>query len=335
MRLKILLLIVLIQIIIVLSLGVKIYNQQKQVLGVSVNPILKNFLIFPKNGTFKYFYEPDPNSIQYLDPQLVSELGYPPSTKIKYTINSDGLNQISNYTVSKSDGVYRIITLGDSFTFGQNVNTEDNYPSLLEKKLNENLKCKNIKSFQVLNLGVEGYDISYSVERYMLRGQKYQPNLVLWFILDTDLLRVDDLQIPKTRHYDELLRKSGEAEKSAKEGIFYQGWHKALEEITNELGGKDKVLKMQNQYFSDFSKYYKGPLLIFNFPPSDRKYENVLNDFKNSRENTILYNQLTNIYDNPENYLKDNHPSPKGYTLIVNDLYRYLTKNNIIPCEKP
>ena len=334
-RHKLLIGIITFQLILVCLLVIKIYRQEKKVRGTSVNPISKDSLLFPKNGNYKYFYEHKPNTTQTLSSTLIDELGYPSGTEIKYTINSDGLNQISDYPVKKPDNVYRIITLGDSYTFGENVNTQDNYPSQLEKKLNENLKCKNIKSFQVLNLGMEGYDISYAVARYKLRGQKYNPDLVLWFIIDADLLRIDELQIPKTKYYDDKLKQSGEEDKLAKAGIFYQGWHQALAEIVNSLGGEDKVLNLQKQYFSEFSNYYGGPLLIFDFPPLDNKYKNTLNDFKNSRKNTILYDNLTTIYENPESFLEDGHPSPKGYTAIVDNLYNYLTKNNVIPCQKP
>lgn len=334
MRFKIFLVTITFQLLIVILLGIKIHNGQKRVLGTSVNPISKDSLLFPKDGKYKYFYEPYPNTKQDLDHQLISDLGYSPNTKITISINSDGLNQLLNYPVEKPIGVFRIITLGDSFTYGQNVNTEDNYPSQLEKKLNERLSCKNINSFQVLNLGMEGYDISYAVERYKLRGQKYNPDLVLWFILDTDLLRIDELQIPKAKHYDDQLKNSGETEKLEKKGIFYQGWGLALNEIIKELGGEDKVLDLQKQYFSEFNKYYNGPLLIFNFP-SSTVYEDVLNNFKNSRKNTFLYDQLIDTYNNPLYHLKDYHPSPSGHALIAEDLYNYLTKNNIIPCEKP
>lgn len=335
MHKKILLIIITSQLIIVGLLITRIYNQKKQVPAISTNKISKNSLLFPENGNFKYFYEHKPNTIQSLAPDLIENLGYPSGTKIRYTINSDGLNQIPDYKTDKPEGVYRIVTLGDSYTFGENVNTEDNYPSQLEKKLNENLKCKNIKSFQILNLGMEGYDISYAVERYKLRGQKYNPDLVLWFIIDGDLLRIDELQIPKAKYYDDKLKNSGEADKLAKEGIFYQGWHQALAEIVKELGGEDKVIDLQKKYFSEISNYYKGPLLIFDFPPFTTKYKDVLSDFKNSRKNTTLYDNLTNIYENPEGYLKDGHPSAKGYTAIVDDLFKYMTENNVIPCQKP
>lgn len=326
------------QFIIVIFLGIKIKNQQKQVLGLSVNPIPKNSLLFPKNKTFKYFYEPKPNSTTTVEGEFVTELGYPVGTIIKNDINADGLNQMANYTQGKPKGVYRIITIGDSFTYGLNVNTQDNYPSQLENILNQNLKCKNINKFQVMNLGVSGYDISYAIKRYKLRGQKYDPDLVLWFIIGPDLTRIDELQIPKSDYYSNLLNRSGENDQLMKKGIFYQGWNIALTDIIKTFAGADNIFKIEKKYFLEFNDYYKGPLLIFNFSPSVKylaENNSVLNDFKNSRKNTLLYDRLINIFTNSENYLKDGHPSTQGYTIIADDLYNYLTKNNIIPCQKP
>ena len=329
---SILILVVCLEIILINFLILKIQHESNH---ISVSPISSNSVFFSKNVQFKYFYEPKPNSIEYVDPQLIKNLGYPAGTIIRYKINADGLNQIPNYSIQKTKRVYRIVILGDSFTFGQNVNTEDNYPSKLNNLLNERLKCENINSFQVLNLGMEGYDIAYSVERYKLKGQKYNPDLVLWFIIDADLLRIDELQIPKTASYDAALKASGEETKLEKQGIFYTGWHMALNDIYNQLGGESKILDMQKQYFIQLDNYYKGPLLIFDFTPSSKQYSDELNSFKNSRKNTLLYDNLPNIYTDPQNYLKDYHPSPAGHTMIANALFDYLTQNNIIPCQKP
>lgn len=81
-----------------------------------LDPIQKGSILFPKKQ-LKYFYEPTPNSTRYLDREWITTLGYTPNTIVRYKINNDGLNQIPNYPATKSTGIYRIITLGDSFTF--------------------------------------------------------------------------------------------------------------------------------------------------------------------------------------------------------------------------
>lgn len=323
-----------IEIVIVILLIFNLRNIEKSSI-ISINPIPKDVVLFPQNDEFKHYYEPVPNSTINLDSALITDLGYPKGTFIRYKINADGLNQLVNYTPEKPKNTYRIVILGDSFTYGLHVNTEDNYPSQLNNLLNENPICKNINSFQVLNLGMEGYDIGYSVERYKLIGQKYNPDLVLWFIIDADLYRINELQIPKTVYYDAQLKKSGKEVVLEKQGIFNTGWHMAINDIFKELGGESKIFDLQKKYFSNFSRYYKGSLLIFDFKPSSDSIAKELAYFKNSRKNTLLYADLPSIYNDTKNYLKDGHPSPSGDAIIAKNLYNYLIKNNVIPCQKP
>jgi len=63
-------------------------------------------------------------------------------------INSDGFRG-REYSVDKPSNTFRVIVLGDSFTFGQGFNLEDTFCYRLEKLLNENHPEKN---FEVLNL---------------------------------------------------------------------------------------------------------------------------------------------------------------------------------------
>jgi hypothetical protein len=67
---------------------------------------------------------------------------------------------------------------------------------------------------------------------------------------------------------------------------------------------------------------------------------NILEEFSDNRKNTYDYDNLPNIFSQTDIslqdlHLPDMHPSAKGYTVYVDDLYNYLTKNNIIPCDKP
>jgi hypothetical protein len=61
MKIKIFISLIFVEITIILFLGFNIYHK-KNVLGeISINPIKKENLIFPKEGKLKYFYEPKPN----------------------------------------------------------------------------------------------------------------------------------------------------------------------------------------------------------------------------------------------------------------------------------
>jgi len=295
------------------------------------NPLDSKLLVFTKVDGLKYFYEPKAKTKWNIDSNVLKELGYPPNSKVQIELNENGFNQLYNYPVEKEDGVYRIITVGDSFTFGSNVNTKDNYPSQLQNLLNQ--KCLGkVKKFQVLNLGVAGYDFQYTVERYKLRGRKYNPDLVLWFMLDDDFVRIDEAQIPSVA----ILTSKAVTAKDKKNDLRYSNniyrWIWVENKVTEGLGGENKVLGMQEKYLNEFNKYYSGRLVYFTKYNTLQKHEEILSKSSKSRPNTFFYSDLIDIYGDKKNYLNDKHPTAEGYKVIVDDLFQYLVGNKIIPC---
>lgn len=106
--------------------------------------IKKEDVVFSSDSPLKYYYTLKPNLPESDSPDW---LPY----KAVYTINSDGLNERRDYTVAKDQGTFRIVTLGDSFTFGHFVNTSDNWTEKLEDLLHNDAKCRG-KNFEVINL---------------------------------------------------------------------------------------------------------------------------------------------------------------------------------------
>ena len=96
-------------------------------------------------------------------------------------INADGFRD-REYAVGKSDGI-RIVALGDSVTFGRGVPLENTYAKVLEDLLNR--EDRDGPPYEVLNLGVGGYNSRKQLELYKTKGRKYQPDLlVIGFVLN-------------------------------------------------------------------------------------------------------------------------------------------------------
>lgn len=106
----------------------------------------------------------------------------PNTTVGQAAINSDGLRD-KEYARDKPEGVFRIIVLGDSETFSASLPLEDTMPKKLEYVLNEN--CQGQK-FEVLNMGVQGYNTIQELEMLRYKGLKYNPDLVILYYTFND-----------------------------------------------------------------------------------------------------------------------------------------------------
>lgn len=317
------------QLLIISFLGYKIYNKQKVLGAASVNPIKKESVSFPKDGEWKYFFEP------VADTEDIEQAKVRPGAH--YTINSDSLNEIRNYDTEKPEGTFRIIILGDSFTFGMLVSTKDNWTEQLEVKLNE-IKCNATKSFEVINLGVRGYDIQYSVERYRRRGMKYNPDLVLWMIKEDDIYQINEILYQYVWNIDKQLIESGEKAKLQERGEYYPEWRIARDRMYSENGGKEGILAAQKANIRKLNEYYQGPLLMLMLGWEETSEIQFVKDFLNDRPSPSYY--FDNIFSKGERYSSkyfapgDGHANELGNMRIADSILNYLRKSEILSCFK-
>lgn len=267
-----------------------------------------------KSDTFPHYFEPEANATINDHPGW---LGYEAS----YSINADTLNERDDYSVIKPPNTYRILVLGDSFTYGLFVNTYENYSELLEDSLNAG-GCVGAPHYEVINLGVPAYDVGFAAERYKLRGAKYKPDLVIWymnfftFLIDADRkMELESEYLAKIPDNDRWRTMNGRE-------TFYPG-QLAWEQHAAEVPEDERIIR-QEKYFRDFLASYDGKLLV------------VLNDArswipaaKGAVERAVLYRSNARMYL-PEplkpdaELLADGHPNVRGHQKIAADLYAYL-----------
>jgi len=296
------------------------------VLGTSLqiisadNPMINAEINFQSDPSrLKFFYEPKVITDQK---ETRSWLPY----TVNYSINSDSLNERYDYNLKKPPGTFRIIALGDSYTFGHYVNTSDNYPEQLEDLLSQTAFCSNITNFEVINLGVPGYDLEYSVERFRKRGQKYDPDMVIWFAKPDDFIMLNELIAPKKEKYKkDFEAKNGRTiQHSSDENL--QLWQKAIDDLLKELG-EDYMIESSRPILNKINDYFHKKLLIMTFPSNALP---VLEDFVNSRNDTYFLKLQTDYEKLPDQH----HPTKNGYTKIVSQILDTLEKQQIIPCQK-
>ncbi len=99
------------------------------------------------------------------------------------SINSLGMRD-KERSLEKPPGTFRILALGDSHTFGWGVRQEDTWPSVLEIMLSENNPSRR---FEVMNLGVPGYNTVQEVQAFSARADALNPDMVIINYCNNDM----------------------------------------------------------------------------------------------------------------------------------------------------
>jgi lysophospholipase L1-like esterase len=107
----------------------------------------------------------------------------------EFRINSKGFRSDKDHSYSKPDGLIRILTIGDSFTLGYEVNQNETYSVIVEKYL----KQQGI-NVEVINAGVSGFSTAEELVFFKEEGIKYNPDILILGFYENDLddnLRAD------------------------------------------------------------------------------------------------------------------------------------------------
>lgn len=99
------------------------------------------------------------------------------------SINSLGMRD-KERSQDKPPGTFRILALGDSHTFGFGVRQDETWPSVLEDLLTEN---EPSRKFEVMNLGVPGYNTVQEVQVFSAKAEALQPDLVIINYCNNDM----------------------------------------------------------------------------------------------------------------------------------------------------
>ena len=293
------------------------YLRLKNVLGVAtVVPLNKKKLIFPESYELKYFYETAPgitmeNPVDWLD--------HTP----KYTINSDSLNERFEYATTVSPGVYRIITMGDSFTFGHYVNTADNWPEQLEVTLNDKLICPDIDKFEVINLGQPGYDVQYDIYRYKKRGSKYNPDLVIWL---PNVARWNELKFNEIFLCEASM--SAYAAEEIEKGDYGDCQTRAKANVLKKYNQEELVTRSR-KFLHEFTGIYSKKLFLLSLSDSAEVYKRGLKLLQKERPQIYFSDALPDLQTSGY-LLPDGHPSATGHAAISRAVMSELLNQKII-----
>jgi len=115
-------------------------------------------------------------------------------TGVPVRINSIGLRD-REVDVPKPSGVFRVLAIGDSVTFGFGVHVEDSYPKRLEALLNAS-RNNGANRVEVLNAAVPGTALVSYLKTLRAEGSILQPDLILVGIVLNDIMDYDAVFAP-------------------------------------------------------------------------------------------------------------------------------------------
>ena len=258
---------------------------------------------------------------------------------VPVSINSQGLRD-REYPLAKPPGVYRIMMLGDSTTFGWGVRQEDTAAKLLERKLNAN-PPPGYDKVEVINAGVGNYDTVQEVTYYETRGQAFHPDLVIlvFFINDPEPVPVEKKGFLIDRSYlvafsanrfDGILRHFGVRPdwKQYYSSLYdddkpgFQACKQALRDLVNSTrndGAKTLVAILPELHQINGDSYP--------FKAEHQKIKDVL-----AAENAPVVELIDGLKDHgPEETLfvtpADDHPNAKANDLISSQLQQWVLAN--------
>ena len=252
----------------------------------------------------------------------------------------------SEHAVEKPVGTFRIVALGDSFTYGVGATYENTYLAILERELRQRVGPR----IEVIKLGIPGY--FPETERMVLQhyGLQYRPDLVIAAFLPNDVidtyLGVDDISVTpdgylKTRDAKRLgaagmwlymnsavarvlwnklnptavtVRKMMKQREYLKDnGLNEPEWrmveqeYKRMASLSADIGAKFMLMAIPGGDLGDVATTYPGRRLG-----------------KLARDNGFMFLDLHPIFaaNNRSNlfWLKDGHCTPQGYALIGQSL---------------
>lgn len=249
---------------------------------------------------------------------------------VKVDINSKGLRD-NEYSYEKTKGVYRILVLGDSVTFGWGVPFDDTYPKRLERELN---KRSDGRRYEVLNSGVGNYGTREEAIYLREEGLKYTPDMIIlgYFINDAEPAGTD--------------RQYGLKKLSCLYAFLWSKWNAIVTKLSPEkrfdnyykglYGVPSPALvkfKKAAREIRDTAEQMDIPLLVAMIPdvrelkpyPFSDVYGYVEGLFEGSESVEVL--DLTSYFDaaaDPSVYWvskEDAHPNALGHAIIAEALY--------------
>ncbi len=167
----------------------------------------------------------------------------------EYTVKSRRLDRLRDreYRPLKPPGHFRILMLGDSFTYGLGVEDDARiFPEILERRFNELKPDPRVVEYELLNAGIPMYLTGEWVERFKSLEVTFQPDFVVavFFLRDGTLLGF------QRNFVDPLLQEMAQWRREDLLARWSAAWR--------TLYGRIRMLEISRRYIDSFHQAYFG-----------------------------------------------------------------------------
>lgn len=279
-------------------------------------------------------------------------------------INNAGFRDDEEITLEKLTNTIRIITLGDSCTYGWGVESSNTFSKLLEKKLNAASPGVN---FQVINAGIPGYTSYQGILLLKHKLLRYSPDIIIsaygWnshfifpytdreWIKPVSPMHAEVINIArKIFIYRAVTDVIGRLNKKSKSELKYRVPPEDLRDTLRQLNDTAVVNNVKVVFTTIPSNVLTGQVAewtLLKHSLDDNKVNMVL---RHKMVNEIIsevagekgallvdvaekFNQLKltegrQLFYRPEDEMDDVHPNEEGHQVIAEELFKTLSANN-------
>ena len=199
--------------------------------------------------------------------------------------NPENPSETQVYRKNSKENPFRILILGDSLTEGYGVSAQQAFPSLLEKKLNDEFSSDKNSSYEIINAGISGSTSSGGVSRieWLLKSK---PDFLILALGGNDGLR--GVPVEETKNNLEKIILAAKSK-----------------DIPTLLAGMKMPPNYGIEYTREFSKQFE--------------------DLANQENVPLIPFLLEGVGGNPAMNLPDRiHPNPAGHQKIAETVFQNL-----------
>ena len=199
--------------------------------------------------------------------------------------DSENPSETQVYRKNSTDNSFRILILGDSLTEGYGVSAQQAFPSLLEKKLNNEFSSDKNRSYEIINAGISGSTSSGGVSRieWLLKSK---PDFLILALGGNDGLR--GVPVEETKNNLEKIILAAKSK-----------------DIPTLLAG----MKMPPNYGIEYT----------------REFSKLFEDLANQEDVPLIPFLLEGVGGNPAMNLPDRiHPNSAGHQKIAETVFQKL-----------